>query len=143
MMHLPIVGNMDLFHYVIPLANADNFDILKKGTSTFPGKALHFNEWIKHFWQKKEEPNCRFEAMLCLWLGYFIFAHLCDSKDTFSYQVIPRAMAIMRGHMVLLALLFLGLLYHELDQLHTLEEQVAGSALLKSFFCARFLQIFM
>ncbi|KAB2597348.1 UBX domain-containing protein 4 [Pyrus ussuriensis x Pyrus communis] len=49
---------------------------------------------------------------------------ICDSKDTFSGQVIPWAIAIACGHVVPLALLFLRLLYHELDQLHTLEKQV-------------------
>lgn len=78
--------------------------------------------------------------MLCLWLGRFIF---CDSKDTFSCQVIPWAMSIARGHVVPMDLWFLRFLYHELDQLHTLKEQVVGSAPLKSFLCAKFMQIFL
>ncbi|KAB2606211.1 hypothetical protein D8674_005928 [Pyrus ussuriensis x Pyrus communis] len=106
-MHLPITGNIDPFHYVIPLTDADNYDILKKGSPTSPGKAFRFNEWIKHFWQKKQEPNYWFEAMLCLWLGCFIF---CVSRDTFSCQVISWAMAIACGHVVLLSSLFLGFL---------------------------------
>ncbi|KAB2604355.1 hypothetical protein D8674_037782 [Pyrus ussuriensis x Pyrus communis] len=86
-------------------------------------KAFRVNEYIKPFWQKKQESNCRFKAMLCLWLGRFTF---CDSKDTFSLQVIPWAMVIAYGHVVPLTSLFLGLLYQELDQLYSLEEQVIG-----------------
>lgn len=52
-------------------------------------------------------------------------------------------MAISCSQVVPLASLFLGLFYHELDQLHTLVEQVVGSAPLKSFLCASFLQIFL
>ncbi|KAB2625873.1 hypothetical protein D8674_017533 [Pyrus ussuriensis x Pyrus communis] len=99
-MHLPIVGNVEPFRYVIPSASTDIFDVLKKGAPTSPRKAFCFNEWIKHFWHNKQESNCRFKAMLCLWLGRFIFY---DSKDTFSRQVIPWAIAIVRGQVVLLA----------------------------------------
>lgn len=103
-------------------------------------RLFHFNEYIKHFWQNKQELTCRFEAILCLWLGRLIFY---DSKDTFSRQVIPWAIAIARGQVVPLASLFLRFFYHELDQLHTLEEQVTGSGSLKNFLCASFLQIFL
>lgn len=63
--------------------------------------------------------------MLCLWLGRFI---LCDNRDTFHQRVIPLALAVARGHVLPLPPMFLGLLYHELDEIHNLEEQVTGSA---------------
>lgn len=52
-------------------------------------------------------------------------------------------MKIACGQVISLASLFLELCYHELDQLHTLIEQVASSAPLKSFLCVSFLQIFL
>lgn len=72
--------------------------------------------------------------MLCLWVGHVYF---CDSKDTFNRQVnLP--MAIVHGHIVHLVPLFLGLLYHELDDLEAMKEQVFKSAPLKSFLCTNF-----
>lgn len=104
-MHLPIASNASPFRYVIPSADIEIFNVLKKGAPTSSSKVFRFNEWIKHFWLKKQDLNCRFEAMLCLWLARFIF---CDSKDTFSRQAIPWAMAIARGQVAPLASLFLG-----------------------------------
>ena len=80
-MHLLITGNVDPFRYVILSTDIDIFGVLKKSASTSLSKVFRFNEWIKHFWQNKQEPNCRFEAILSLWLGRFI---LCDSNDTFN-----------------------------------------------------------
>lgn len=40
--------------------------------------------------------------------------------------MIPSAMAIAQGHIVPLAPLFFGLLCHELDEIHAIEEQIAG-----------------
>ncbi|KAB2635968.1 hypothetical protein D8674_026502 [Pyrus ussuriensis x Pyrus communis] len=102
-MHFLTAGNVDPFCYIIPSADTNIFYVWKKDASTSLSKAFCFNERIKHFWQNKQESNCRFKVMLCLWLGRFIF---CDSKDTFNHQV-------------------------------------TGSALLKSFVCVSFFQIFL
>lgn len=56
--------------------------------------------------------------------------------------MIPLTLVIMRGHVVPLTSLFLGLLYHELDEIHAFEEQVVSSVPIKSFLCVSFLQIF-
>ncbi|KAB2608741.1 receptor-like protein kinase [Pyrus ussuriensis x Pyrus communis] len=64
-------------------------------------------------------------------------------EHTFHHRVIPLALEIGQGHIVLLAPLFLGLLYCELDKIHTLEEQVTDDAPIKSFLCVGFLQIFL
>ncbi|KAB2626329.1 hypothetical protein D8674_017989 [Pyrus ussuriensis x Pyrus communis] len=49
----------------------------------------------------------------------------------------------MRGHVVSLALQFLGLLYSELDEIYALDEQIAGDALITSFLRVSFPQIFL
>lgn len=49
-MHLPILGNVDPFFYVINSADTNIFGVLKKGASTSLSKAFRFDEWIKHFW---------------------------------------------------------------------------------------------
>ena len=79
-LHLFNVENVDPFHYDILPTDVEVYNILKKGAPTLLSKAFWFNEWIKHFWQKSQEPNCKFEAMLCSCLGRFIF---CDIKETF------------------------------------------------------------
>ncbi|TQE10865.1 hypothetical protein C1H46_003565 [Malus baccata] len=58
------IRNIGPFHYDIPLADTEIFKALQKGAPTFPSKAFRFNDWIKHLWQKSQELNCRFEAMM-------------------------------------------------------------------------------
>lgn len=121
-MHLSIARNIGPFYYDIPLADTEIFKALQKGAPNFPSKALRFNDWIKHLWQKSQELNCRFEAMMYVaWSLCF-----CESKDTFHRRMIPSAMAIAQGHIVPLAPLFLCLLCHELEEIHAIEEQVVG-----------------
>ncbi|CAN6704106.1 unnamed protein product [Malus baccata var. baccata] len=65
---------------------------LQKGAPTFPSKALRFNDWIKHLWQKSQELNCRFEAMMSVARSLCFLReqrYFPQTHDSFGYGDCP------------------------------------------------------
>ncbi|CAL8152937.1 unnamed protein product [Prunus armeniaca] len=139
--HLPPCGNQDPFHIALTPGNKLKLKALWKGAPTSPSTSVQFSNWIQLFGDvNRNEPYC-LVAFVSLWLGRFLF---CDfSQDCLHERVFPLALAIARGSVLPLAPMFLGHLYHLLDQVQLLEKGAAGTMTVETFLNSSLLQVFL
>ncbi|CAL2239743.1 unnamed protein product [Prunus armeniaca] len=111
---LPVCGDHSPFGIALTPEEMDKLAVLQRGAPTSPSTSLRFSNWIQYFGDANRQGPYWLAAFIALWLGRFV---LCDfSQDCLHERVFPLALAIARGDTIPLAPMFLGHLYHLLDQ---------------------------